>query len=90
MHGWRVMLLVEASSAPGSIHRLLIVEQKVHEVLNVADHVCVLRTGRVSFSGPAGELKDEAKSKAVRQRGGFLQAADPVTEVRASNMAALV
>jgi len=44
---------------------ILIVEQKVREVLKIADRVCVLRTGRVSFSGPAEELKDEAKLRSV-------------------------
>jgi len=39
---------------------VLIVEQKVREVLKIAHYVYVLRTGRVSFSGPAAELSDEA------------------------------
>ncbi len=44
---------------------VLIVEQKVREVLKTAHRVYVLRTGRVSFSGSAEELKDEAKLKEV-------------------------
>ena len=31
---------------------VLVVEQKVREVLKIADRVYVLRNGRVSFSGP--------------------------------------
>jgi ABC-type branched-subunit amino acid transport system ATPase component len=31
----------------------IIVEQKVREVLKIADRVYVLRNGRVSFTGPA-------------------------------------
>jgi len=42
-----------------------IVEQKVREVLKMARRVYVLRTGRVSFTGPAEELKDDAKLRAV-------------------------
>ncbi len=38
---------------------VLIVEQKVREVLKIADHVVVLRTGRVSFSGSARGLEDD-------------------------------
>lgn len=44
---------------------VLIVEQKVREVLAIANRVYVLRNGRVSFSGPAEELKDDAKLRAV-------------------------
>lgn len=44
---------------------VLIVEQKVREVLKIASRVFVLRTGRISFSGAAEELKDESKLKAV-------------------------
>jgi branched-chain amino acid transport system ATP-binding protein len=44
---------------------VLIVEQKVREVLKIADRVVVLRTGRVSFSGPAKELEDDAKLRDV-------------------------
>ena len=40
---------------------VLIVEQKVREVLKVADRVYVLRNGRVSFTGPATDLHDDAK-----------------------------
>ena len=44
---------------------VLIVEQKVREVLKIAQRVYVLRNGRVSFSGPAEALKDEGKLKEV-------------------------
>jgi branched-chain amino acid transport system ATP-binding protein len=44
---------------------VLIVEQKVREVLKVAQRVCVLRMGRVSFAGPGEELKDDAKLREV-------------------------
>ena len=44
---------------------VLIVEQKVREVLKIAQRVYVLRNGRVSFSGPAEALKDEAKLREV-------------------------
>lgn len=44
---------------------VLIVEQKVREVLKIAERVVVLRTGQVSFAGSAAELKDEAKLKEV-------------------------
>jgi branched-chain amino acid transport system ATP-binding protein len=44
---------------------VLIVEQKVREVLKVAKRVCVLRMGRVSFAGPSEELKDDAKLREV-------------------------
>ena len=44
---------------------VLIIEQKVREVLKIAQRVYVLRNGRVSFSGPAEALKDEAKLKEV-------------------------
>lgn len=40
---------------------VLIVEQKVREVLKVAHQVVVLRAGRVSFSGAASDLFDDAK-----------------------------
>jgi len=44
---------------------VLIVEQKVREVLKIAARVVVLRNGHISFSGGAGELKDEAKLREV-------------------------
>ncbi len=44
---------------------VLIVEQKVREVLKIADRVCVLRNGRISFSGSAAELHDDAKLRDV-------------------------
>lgn len=44
---------------------VLIVEQKVREVLKVAHRVYVLRMGRVSFAGPSEDLKDDAKLREV-------------------------
>jgi branched-chain amino acid transport system ATP-binding protein len=44
---------------------VLIVEQKVREVLKIANRVYVLRNGRVSFSGPAENLFDDAKLREV-------------------------
>lgn len=44
---------------------VLIVEQKVREVLRIARRVYVLRNGQVSFTGPAEDLKDDAKLREV-------------------------
>lgn len=44
---------------------VLIVEQKVREVLKIAQRVYVLRNGLVSYSGVAEDLRDEAKMKEV-------------------------
>ncbi len=44
---------------------VLIVEQKVREVLKIAHRVVVLRTGRVSFSGSARDLDNDAKLRDV-------------------------
>jgi len=44
---------------------VLIVEQKVREVLRIADYVVVLRNGRVSFAGSAKELSDEQRLRNV-------------------------
>ncbi len=44
---------------------VLIVEQKVREVLKIAQRVCVLRNGCVSFTGLTEELKDERKLREV-------------------------
>lgn len=44
---------------------VLIVEQKVREVLKIANRVYVLRNGRVSFSGSAEELRDATKLREV-------------------------
>ena len=44
---------------------VLIVEQKVREVLKIADWVVVLRNGRVSFIGDSLALKDDRKLKDV-------------------------
>jgi branched-chain amino acid transport system ATP-binding protein len=43
----------------------LIVEQKVREVLKIADRAFVLRNGKVSFSGSPEPLKDDMKLKDV-------------------------
>jgi branched-chain amino acid transport system ATP-binding protein len=56
----RIAALVSDSGASA-----VIVEQKVREVLRIAHRVCVLRTGRVSFTGNANELLDMAKLKEV-------------------------
>jgi branched-chain amino acid transport system ATP-binding protein len=44
---------------------IIIVEQKVREVLRIADRIYVLRNGIISFSGPADELKDDLKLRAA-------------------------
>ena len=44
---------------------VLIVEQKVREVLKIAHRVYVLRNGLVSFSGPADSLSDDVKLREV-------------------------
>ncbi len=44
---------------------VLVVEQKVREVLKIAQHVYVLRNGLVSFSGPSEELLDATKLREV-------------------------
>lgn len=44
---------------------VLIVEQKVREVLKIARRVYVLRNGNVSFSGAADELSDDTKLREV-------------------------
>jgi ABC-type branched-subunit amino acid transport system ATPase component len=44
---------------------ILIVEQKVREVLKIAGRIYVLRNGRVTFTGPAAELHDDAKLRQV-------------------------
>ncbi len=49
----------------GGIVSAVLAEQRVREALRVADQAVVLRNGRVTFSGPAGELRDEAKLQAV-------------------------
>jgi ABC-type branched-subunit amino acid transport system ATPase component len=43
----------------------LIVEQKVREVLKIAERVYALRNGLVSFSGPTASLNDDAKLREV-------------------------
>ena len=45
---------------------ILVVEQKVREVLEICHHVYCLKLGKVSYSGPPEELKtDKAKLKQV-------------------------
>lgn len=44
---------------------VLIVEQKVREVLEIAQRVYVVRNGAVSFSGPTSELADDKKLREV-------------------------
>jgi ABC-type branched-subunit amino acid transport system ATPase component len=56
---------------------VVIVEQKVREVLKIARRVYVLRTGQISFAGPANALGDDAKLREVYlQRGPTLQSGD--------------
>lgn len=43
----------------------MIVEQKVREVLKIAQRVYVLRNGTVSFAGAAAELQDDKKLREV-------------------------
>jgi branched-chain amino acid transport system ATP-binding protein len=43
----------------------LVVEQKVRQVLSIADRVYALRNGTVTFSGPATALADEAMLREV-------------------------
>jgi len=49
----------------GSGVTVLIVEQKVREVLKIAQRVYVLRNGQVSFSGSTDELRDDVKLREV-------------------------
>jgi branched-chain amino acid transport system ATP-binding protein len=44
---------------------VVIVEQKVREVLKIARRVYVLRMGQISFAGPADALGDDAKLREV-------------------------
>jgi len=44
---------------------ILIVEQKVREVLKISKRVYVLRNGQVSFNGLAEELKDDCRLREV-------------------------
>jgi branched-chain amino acid transport system ATP-binding protein len=44
---------------------VLIVEQKVREVLRIADRVVVIRAGMIAFEGQAAELRDEHKLREV-------------------------
>lgn len=56
----RIASLVSDSGASA-----LIVEQKIREALSIAQRVYVLRMGKVSFTGNATELLDDAKLKEV-------------------------
>lgn len=56
----RIASLVKDSGAS-----VLIVEQKIREAISIAHRVYVLRMGKVSFTGNATELLDEAKLKEV-------------------------
>ena len=44
---------------------VLIVEQKVREVLKIADRVIALRNGQVSFSGVASDLQDDTRLRGI-------------------------
>jgi ABC-type branched-subunit amino acid transport system ATPase component len=68
--GLAPQLVTEALGRIRQINRdsgvtVLIVEQKVREVLKVAHRVYVLRNGLVSFSGPTDALGDDAKLREV-------------------------
>ncbi len=68
--GLAPLLVKEALSHIQHISRdsaasVLIVEQKVGEVLRIADRVYVLRNGAVSFSGSSDSLKEDAKLREV-------------------------
>jgi branched-chain amino acid transport system ATP-binding protein len=63
-------LVTEALAGIQQINResgvtVLIVEQKVREVLKIAQRVYVLRNGSVSFSGATEDLKDDVKLREV-------------------------
>jgi branched-chain amino acid transport system ATP-binding protein len=55
---------IQRASQEGGVS-VLIAEQKVREVLKIAQRVVVLRNGRVSYSGPAADLADGAKLKSA-------------------------
>lgn len=40
---------------------MVLVEQHVRQALAVADHVHVMRRGRIVLSGPAADLRDDAE-----------------------------
>jgi ABC-type branched-subunit amino acid transport system ATPase component len=44
---------------------VLMGEQRVREVLKIANRVCILRNDRVPFTGPAVDLHDDAKLREV-------------------------
>jgi ABC-type branched-subunit amino acid transport system ATPase component len=58
--GWCIQQISRDSSVT-----VLIVEQKVREVLKIAQRVYVLRNGKVSFTGPATDLQDDQRLKQV-------------------------
>lgn len=61
----RTMLAVLRRLVSDGIASVLIVEQKVRDVIEVADTVYVLREGHVVFTGPASILKEEAVLRSV-------------------------
>ena len=44
---------------------IVIVEQKVHEIIRIASRICGLRMGQVVFAGSPDELKDEAQLRQI-------------------------
>ncbi|MFH1747936.1 MAG: ATP-binding cassette domain-containing protein [Planctomycetota bacterium] len=61
-------LVIEALERIHTIARdngvsILVVEQKVREVLKIAKRVCVLRNGQVSYWGASEELSDPTRLK---------------------------
>lgn len=60
----RVLAQVKEISKVSGV-AVLIVEQKVREVLKIAQRVYVLRNGIISFSGLSADLRDDAKLREV-------------------------
>jgi branched-chain amino acid transport system ATP-binding protein len=49
---------------------VLLIEQNAVAALEVADRVYMMETGRISLSGPAGEIKDDPRVREVFLGGG--------------------
>jgi hypothetical protein len=63
--GFRGVVEVALDSWPFALFLVVIVEQKVREVLKIARRVYVLRTGQIFFAGPMDALSDDAKLREV-------------------------
>lgn len=46
-------------------HTVLLIEQNAVAALEVADRVYMMETGRITLSGPAREIKDDARVQEV-------------------------